>query len=377
MRILYVSNSFRPFSGGVVQSIEASISILRHHGIDARLVTFDFKSAEQDPEWVIRLPTLFPFFYKGNRLIIPWRVEEHLKAIIKQFNPHIIHVHHPFLLGYYAQRQAQKKNIPLIFTHHTRYEEYHHYVPGPESVKRKVIERMVGAFCENIDYIIAPGNDIAAQLSSKVATRIITLPSAIQSFHVRDQMPPKMKKKTLRLLTVSRLVPEKNLFFLLDACAQVSIPYEYCIAGYGPLLSQLKEYAYEKLKLTSAHILFVERPSQRELLRLYDEADVFIFSSQTETQGLVIGEAMAAGNAIIALDAAWLPESVRNNHVGYVINTTKEMAEAITQLHFNDTLRSTFQQNAFDAAQAYHPDEFFKKLHFFYRKVLQNSGRQL
>lgn len=375
MKILHVSNSYRPFAGGVVQSIEATIEILRVHSIDARLVTFDFHHRNLlDLEWVIRIPTLFPFTYKGNTLIIPRKMHYHLKEIIESFKPDIIHVHHPFLLGYIAALYAKEKGIPVVFTHHTRYDEYHHYVPGPECAKRWIINGLVNEFCKNVDYIIAPGNDIAHVLAKRTTTPILVLPSSIQQFHMRPEMSLKRTESVIQLLTVSRFVPEKNLFFLIDACSQLEIPFEYRMVGYGPLIHDLKNYAYKKLKMDSSKILFIERPTPKELLSLYDRADIFLFSSQTETQGLVIAEAMAAGAAIVALDALWLPDMVRNGKTGFAVYSERDMAEKITQLYYDKILCSLLQHDAFESARQYFPDVCGYKLLTFYQSLMQHAS---
>src|SRR5436189_6357245 len=101
MRIIFVTNNYTPYSGGLVSSIDATVQELRAQGHNVLIITLNFlgdlHKAEND---LIRITCPIRFMYKKNHMAIPWRPTHELLSIAKQFSPDIIHVHHPFLLGH-------------------------------------------------------------------------------------------------------------------------------------------------------------------------------------------------------------------------------------------------------------------------------------
>src|SRR5579872_5344972 len=132
MRILFVTNNYTPYSGGIVSSIDATVHALYAKGHDVLLVTLDFFGvAVSEHKYIVRIPTIFRFMYKSNHMAIPWRATYELLSLAQTYSPDIIHVHHPFLLGKSGLDVAHILGIPCVFTYHTLYEQYAHYVPVP------------------------------------------------------------------------------------------------------------------------------------------------------------------------------------------------------------------------------------------------------
>jgi len=233
MRIFFVTNNYIPYSGGVTQAIIATSEELRAQGHQVFIITLDFEPKAQpapstelrinsasamadkaDPEYVIRVPCPITFMYKKNYMAIPWRPTHFITQLLKQYKPDIVHVHHPFLLGVSALHAARACNIPCVFTYHTMYEDYAHYVPLPRYFTKKLISSAVRRFCNGVDGIIAPSNAIKEYLvNQQIKTRITVIPSPLRTIFLTHPTRS-AHNNNFNLLVVSRFVPEKKTFHL-------------------------------------------------------------------------------------------------------------------------------------------------------------------
>jgi glycosyltransferase involved in cell wall biosynthesis len=371
--IFLVTNNYKPYSGGVVSSIDVLQEELTNLGHKAFIVTLDFVGKKDaDPAHVLRIPCIARFAYKQNPMAVAWRPKEYLEKLICQFRPDIIHVHHPLYLGMIAAKLAKKCNIPCVFTYHTRYDEYAHYIPViPKCITQTCVRRRIEKFCKYVDTIIVPSATIA-QVLKKNCIQTSIIPSAISesffSFDVRKLTIP------IRLLTVSRFVPEKNIPFLLRIMKLLDKHmFQLTLIGYGTLLHKLKRYAYNELYLSPEQISFVVKPSKEELLFYYKKAHLFIFASQTETQGLVLGESLATGLPIIALNAPGSTDSITHGENGFLINSECDMKEMIENVVRDQHMYDTLQHNAFKSAQKYRAQYMGKAIEELYKNLMRLS----
>ena len=264
LSILFVTNNYVPYSGGVVSSIITHADELRKQGHSVTIVTLDFLSQyATDESHVIRLYCPLRFLYKNNHMAIPWRATHQLSNIVQTVKPAIIHVHHPFLLGKAAYRVARRYGIPIVFTYHTLYTHYLHYIPLlPTWITKPIVQRLVDNFCNAVDGIIAPSSIVIEQLKkSHITTPTILIPSAISPIFFKATPPlPKSSKKTFQLLSVSRFVREKNIPFLLGVVAHLDpTKYTLKLVGYGSEMSALQKYAYEQKKMSESTVQFIEK----------------------------------------------------------------------------------------------------------------------
>lgn len=340
--IFFVTNNYTPFKGGVVSSINSIVVGLRDKGHTVYIITFDFtgKSGVVEP-YVIRVPVWGRFIYKGNFLIIPRAITTQLERITAMYNPAVMHVHHPFLLGVAAHRVAQKYGIPTIFTYHTMYEHYAHYVPLPIPVTQYFCMRRVLQFCKTMSTIIAPSSAIKEYLCAKrIGTPICVLPSPLQKSFTTTSVVEKPSMNPIRLLYLGRIVKEKNVFVLIDLAVLLRgcVPFVLYIAGYGAEYDALREYAYTTHAFTSDEVVFVHRPPFAEILNLYRTCHLFIFASHTDTQGIVLAEALSQGTPVIALDGPGQRDCIVQGVNGFLVRTIAEMCDCIIELA-NDTAR--------------------------------------
>lgn len=359
---MFVTNNYHPYAGGVVKSIDSFVQALRAREYQVYVVTLDFTGdTPQDAPWVIRLRCYFRFKYKNNHIAVPWRPSAQLKALIEELKPDVIHVQHPFFLGHKAALIARRKGIRCLFTYNTMYEDYAHYIPF---MPRSLIRKLSISFCNNVDEVIAPSQGVRDYVVRHGVRKPVTvIPSPLrQEFMYREQ-PEKVRTHRVSLLYVGRLVKEKNVYALLEAFARLPRGlYMLTIVGYGHEEKALKHAAYGRYAFTPDEVIFIHQPSQGYIKEAYRAADLFLFPSHSDTQGLVLAEAMAAGTPVIALDGPGQRDIIEQGKNGFIVATAAAMAEVIEQIRLDPELLKSLQQTAFTTAQHYAPNRCVSRL---------------
>jgi len=334
MNVLVLTNTFTPHVGGVARSVERFVAEYRRLGHRVLVVAPELGIAPEVEEGVIRVPALVGF--TGGDFAVPVPVPGRVAAAVDRFGPHVVHSHHPFLLGDTALRVAAARGLPVVFTHHTLYECYTHYVPGDSPrMKRFAIELAVG-YCNLCDAVIAPSESVEELLRERgVTVPIRVIPTGVDlprfatgdgaAFRAARGIPP----EALVVGHVGRLAPEKNLGFLARAVAgflEARPEARFLVVGDGPArVTVAEELARRGLaeRLHEAGVLGGE-----ELVSAYRAMDLFAFASHTETQGMVLAEAMAAGVPVVAVDAPGAREVVRDRENGRLLPADDEDAFA-------------------------------------------------
>lgn len=373
MRIAMVTNNYTPYSGGVVSSINVSVDQLKRMGHDVVVVSFDFTSMHtDDPAWVYRVWSPIQFMYKSNHMAIAWRPYTQIQRFFARFKPDIVHVHHPFLLGSVATKLARKHGIPVVFTYHTLYEEFAYYVPLPERFVRWVTTHLVRLFCKRVHGIIAPSKAIA-DLLYEYLTCIEVIATGLQRDFLPDASIPSHHHGPLRLLIVSRLVKEKNIYAALDVAhklAREGVAYTLTIVGYGEEYQPLQTYAYQYLKLSHRQVSFLYKPDCSIIMQAYKDADLFLFTSRVDTQGLVLAEAMAGATAVVAFDGPGQRDIIKQGYNGFIVADVDAMVATIMQLDGQHDRLMALKRGAHVTAQAYHPERTVRRLFDFYQRVI-------
>ena len=375
LRIALVTNNYTPYSGGVVSSINAQVTALQEAGHVVKVITLDFLGKKQrDPDYVVRIPSSIRFMYKKNYCAVPWRKVTETGRAVESMNADIVHVHHPFFLGVAGHKVARRLGLPLFFTYHTMYEHYAHYVPFLGRMAKPFIQKMVRSFCQSVDGIIVPSKEINRQLQTYLKAQVATvlLPSPLQKHFMR--LPFLMSGRSVddpfQLITVSRFVREKDIPFILDVFSQLDDRFFLTIIGYGPEYKRLRWYAYTYRNYSPQRVRFVIQPPQDMLINYYSKADLFLFASQTDTQGLVLIEAMACSTPIVARIGPGQKDSVINDENGFLINSKMDMIEKIFYLANNPMVCDMIRKRAWHHSQSYSIQNYRGQLINFYRKFI-------
>ncbi len=384
MNIVLVTNTFTPHVGGVARSVEAFSAAYRNRGHRVLIVAPEFPNTPVHENEVIRVPAIQKFNASDFSVALP--VPTGLTRVLQEFQPDIIHSQHPFLLGMTALRMARSLATPLVFTHHTLYEQYTHYVPGDSAVIKRFIIELATCYANLCDHVFAPSESIRYLLISRGVTRpILVVPTGVRIAHFSQgnglalRLKLQIPEHAFVVGHMGRLAPEKNLRFLAAAVADFLRSHRdavFLIIGTGPSAAAIREI------FISAGVeerLFVAGLLQHE--RLADALcamDVFAFASKSETQGMVLTEAMAAGVPVVALDAAGVREVVRDKYNGRLlseesINSFSAALAWLYQLPWKE--RRELTAGAMAVADAFSLEKTAEKALSCYEKLKPDSVR--
>lgn len=370
MTIFMVSHNYKPYSGGVVSSIDACAQGLRDAGHCVYIISLDFGGSIHE-EYVIRLYCPLTFVFEEKVCAVPFGAGQQLADLIKFLRPDIIHTHHPFLLGDSARVVARRHNIPIVFTHHTRYSAYVHHIPFPQSLVAYYVTHKVRFFCNHVNQVIAPSTSIQALLKNQhVTTPITVIPSPLlEKFYQTTYRKSVAQTLRFRLLCVSRFEREKNLLVLIQLLKNLPHDFVLSLVGFGTYESLLKKQVED---LNVAHrVKFIIKPTRERLIQEYEQADMFVFSSQTETQGLVLAEAMAMGLPVIALAGPGVEDIIEHGKNGFMAHTPPELRDYIIMLASNKQLYAQLSHAAYQTSLRYQQTPIVKRLVTLYAAALK------
>lgn len=385
MNIVMFTNTFTPHVGGVARAVSGLADGLRIRGHRVLVVAPTFPGIPKEEKGVIRIPAVQRF--AGSDFSMPLPVTLPLTAELDAFEPDIVHSHHPFLLGDTALRVAAGRRIPAVFTYHTRYELYGHYVAQDSEVMKRLVIKLALGYCDLCNHVIAPSESIAKLLAGNgVTAPVSVIPTGIDcalyasgnADRARDLLAIPQGAPVVG--HVGRLAPEKNLAFLAEALGLFleDNPQAYCIVtGDGPQRAFMV-HAFLKKGL-SARVRFTGVLTGGDLADAYRAMDIFAFSSLSETQGLVLAEAMASGTPVVALDAPGAREVVQDNVNGRLLPAEAspgEFAEALASLTGMDEKNAkTMRCEVRKTAEAFSADTALDRTIALYEKLCAHSAR--
>lgn len=309
LRVLILSDVYFPRVNGVSTSIQTFRRDLARTGCETVLIAPEYPQSRDDEPGVLRVQSRYLPFDPEDRIMIRRDFARTVAALTGRFD--IVHAQTPFLAHYWGYRLARRWNAGFVVSYHTYFEHYfHHYLPFlPQRLLKALARRISRSQLNDVDLVIAPSEPMAqALIDYGVSTPIEILPTGLDPEHFAGGDGERFRSafgiapERPVLLTVGRVAFEKNLQFLIDVLERVRavIPDVLLVmAGEGPALAPLKKLAARRG--LSANLLFVgylDRASG--LLDCYRSADLFVFASRTETQGLVLLESMALGTPVVS-----------------------------------------------------------------------------
>ncbi len=379
MHIAHFTNTYHPVTSGVVRSVSRFRQGLTELGHNVFVFAQTDREYEDKEPFVFRYPALqLPL--QEYPLTIP--VSNFVDTLLPSLKLDVIHAHHPALLGQVAARKAASLNVPLVFTHHTRYREYSHYAIGlPQGLVKQVIDRWIGDYMTQCQHVVVPSESIKQLLAETygVTEGITAVPTGIEVglYQQADAGDVRQKNGWAEddkvLISLGRLAKEKNWQTLITAVAPVIQKHanvRLVILGEGEEREKLEKLAKnlgvaERINLIGS-VPFDKVPNYLKA------ADIFCFASVTETQGLVTLEAMAAGLPIVAVDATGTSDAINNGEQGLLTpNNSEALTKAILQVLEEDSLCHNLALAAAQRANEFDLEKQARRLFEVYEQAIE------
>jgi len=381
MKILMISDVYFPRVNGVSTSIQTFRRELATLGHQVDLIAPAYPDPYTEDNRTLRVPSRYLPFDPEDRMMIPGAVRRLLPQL-REAAYDLVHIQTPFVAHYLGMEIADLLDIPRMETYHTFFEEYlFHYVPVvPKAALRALSRRFSRTQCNQMDALVVPSAAMRDKLGDYgVRVPMHVVPTGIppaqfaagdgDAFRVAHGIPGKRRV----LLFVGRVAFEKNIDFLLRALERAVATISdllLVIAGEGPALPSLKRLA-ARLNLQE-HTLFVGYLDRRgALLDCYCAADAFVFASRTETQGLVLLEAMALGLPVISTAVMGTRDIVGPKRGALVPDDNEaDFAEHIVRLMRDGDLRARLAEEGRAYVCEWHAGALARKLFATYQEVV-------
>ena len=379
MNILMFSDVYFPRVNGVSTSIETFRLALAARGVRIFLVApaYGKHTAETD---IARIPSRSVLFDPEDRMM-RYGLATELSKILNSHKMDLVHIQTPFVAYYAGIKIAKKLGVPSVVTYHTFFEEYlYHYIPFvPSRWMQALARRFSRTQCNGVDAVIVPSTAMEERLRAYgVSTPIHRIPTGIPlaQFEPGDGAQFRAQHGIAAgrpmVLFLGRVAFEKNLEFLLRAInlARNKIPeLLFVIAGEGPAVPKLQQLANELgMQEATKFIGYLNRNGA--LRNCYSAADAFVFASRTETQGLVLLEAMALGVPVVST-AVMGTRDILAAACGAVVapDDLQGFADAVVSLLNDPRLRARLAAEAPQCARVWGADTMAEKLHLLYLEL--------
>lgn len=376
MKIAYLTESLPPHKDGVSLTIDKLSDHLAKHDIPGLFISpFEPARGSRFEKNAIKvLSATFPL-YSAYRLTLPYF--QRLSAKLDRFQPDLIHIMSPTLLGLFGIRYARKRRLPVTTTFHTNFAAYFKYYGFPRF--ENACWKYLRWFYNRCDEVYVPTEGMRSELIDRRIANTTVIPHAVDTSRFSPAYRNRDLRKTVRngdeaiLLFVGRLVKEKDLDDLVAALHMLdkrSLPYKMVFVGNGPYRTTLAR------ELPDAH--FTGFLSGESLAEWFATADIFAFPSTTETFGLVIQEAFASGLPVVAADAGGPKSLVRHGIDGFLVrpNAPVRFADTLQILIQNDRLRTSMGQAGLKQARRITWDQVHRQLFQRYAALIQRNRQQ-
>jgi glycosyltransferase involved in cell wall biosynthesis len=386
MNIAIFTNNYLPNPYGVSSSIESFRKEFEKMGHTVYIFAPYAKGFIDENPCVYRYPAI-DFHYKISfPLAIPYSYK--ISRILKDLSIDIIHSHHPNLLGWEARRWAKKKKVPLVFTWHTLYDRYAHFIPIlPVKLSANLAIRSAVRYANSCDQVIIPTKSVKKIIVNWGVTKSVSVVSTgiteefLDNSH-RDESRKMfgIKEDEIVLLSLSRLTPEKNLDFLIHSVIKILAKYKkgrFILAGEGGELEKIKMVIGEA-GITD-RVIFTGMVNGQMKKNVYAAADIFVYASTSETQGMILVEAMAVGLPIVAVAATGSSDMVGNYVTGILTKENEEVfVEAVMRLVKDEKMLKLLGENAKRVFNANYTGSICadKMLKIYQKLLMQNQEKE-
>lgn len=384
MHIAFFTNYYHPVVNGVVRSVASFRESLMKQGHNVFVFAQHDANYKDEEPFIFRYPSL-PLPSGDISTAIP--VSPFVDQLLPALKLDVIHAHHPILLGQTAARKAAEMGLPLVFTFHTQYWEYTHYVPFPQEVIQEFLKNAVHKwlrdFMQKCQHIIIPSESMKDILVRDYGLdghyTVVPTGTNLEPFLNADGDALRKEKgwqdETI-LISVGRLAAEKNWETLLRAFAKIYPEHpdtRLVLIGDGPSKEELQSLAVELG--VGERVTFTGSLPFGEVPHYLKAADVFSFASVTETQGLVTIEAMAAGLPVVAVDGSGTRDIVEHGKQGFLVeNDVDALAKGLDDLLSDPHQMKRFSNSALKKAKTFDVNQLAKQMVAVYEESIEAKG---
>ena len=383
MKIGFFTNTYLPVPYGMETSIESFQRNLEKLGHEVFVFAPYYKGYKDKNPRVFRFRAVKIFRKKEVYFPFPFLPKDHRLRDILKIKFDIIHAHSPFSMGLFAKHISSKQKIPFVYTHHIQYAEYAKLYFKKRLIPPSLARIWSKWFSDLADLVIAPSSKIKHNLEEYgVRKKITVLATGINTDVFKIS---KSAKKTLRkkikvssrnkiLLFVGRIELEKNPGFLIEVLSRIlkfRKDVVLLMIGEGSYVEELKKKA-KKLKIEKS-VVFLGKVPHPEIPLYYQGTDIFVFSSLTETQGIIMLEAAACGLPIVALYDKVFTDVVQNKKNGFLVKEENPdiFAKNILYILNNPSVYNKFSSFARKTARHFSELKQTKKLLKIYKNLLE------
>jgi 1,2-diacylglycerol 3-alpha-glucosyltransferase len=378
VRIAVLSDCYLPAINGVVTSICQQTEALRRLGHQVDIFCPQYPHGGPAQDHTFRFWARPFIFHKREQFTLPWPPEVLRRLWSEPYD--LVHLQTPFSVGMIGLSTALARRLPRVFHHHTLWEEYVDYIPIPKKVSSKASIMLCRGLANRCHGVVAPSEEVKQRFAAQgVRCPISVIPTGIDATLFRNgQIREESEPETEVCLYIGRLAHEKSpdtLLRVFQRIHEARPQTRLWLVGDGPARTSLEKQAEELGIGESCQFFgFVARDTLRDFVA---SAKIFLFTSLTETQGLVVLEAQAGGLPVVAFQASGVNEAVLPDKTGYLIETGREelMAQAAVKLLSENHLREKFSSSARIWSENFSLERMGKSLVSTYEKALQRARK--
>ncbi len=393
MRIGLFTDSYPPYINGVSTSVAMLKKALEKKGHTVYVVTVSnnaLKYEYDEDEKIVKVPgiPIGIYDYRLSRIYPLTMINT-----MKNWNLDVIHSHTEFGIGILARLVAKQFDIPLVHTYHTLYEDYTHYITHGyfDKSSKKIVEYLTKFYCDKTaTELIVPTNKIYKLFKEKYEFQknihIVPTGIEVERFYTENvdksyvqtlRKKLKLQKKDFVILFVGRLASEKNVEFLLNAQRKLIEKHpniKLLIVGDGPDKEKYEQLAKD-LKI-SQNVIFNGKAAWEEMPFFYHCADVFATASTTETQGLTVIEAMAAGVVPLCIKDESFLGTVTNELNGLIFENEEEYINQVLMLYKDEQLRQRYDNQARIQAEHCSSSSYAERVLEVYNRAIMDKKNE-
>jgi glycosyltransferase involved in cell wall biosynthesis len=381
-RIGFFSESYSPVRNGVsisMHTLIAALRVMHHHVVVFAPAHHDQPEAER---LVLRFPSFVSVFNREYPLAYPFMPRFRLAPYFRRLRLDVVHTHTPFVLGLTGANLALTRGVPLVSTFHTLYSQYTHYVPFlPETITQGILEHYLPWYYNRCAEIICPSELAARTLrDTGVETSIEVIPTGVPIPQIDRTRRARAAYRAACglpadapvILYAGRLAREKSVETLIEMLPAIRtrVPgARLALTGAGPHEEALRELARDLALADCVHFLG-SRPRDA-MDAIYAGADVFSFPSTSETQGLVVAEARAAGTPSVVVDEGGAPETVEEGEDGFLVpaGDREAFVDATVRILADAALRRRMSACCLRRAQLFTPERMAARVLEVYERA--------